>query len=184
VHTPQPSASATRNDRPSADEHRSYFAKYIALADDGELPVILTAQTERLRPVWEGVSEAQAMTRYSPDKWSLKQLLGHVIDVERMFSFRAFAFSRQEPAPLFSFEQDHYVKAVDFDARTWQSLVDEFATVRASTIALFANMTPDLLLRRGIASDATLSVRAAGFIIAGHETHHANQIRDLYLSPR
>ncbi len=179
-----PQSSVTRNDRPAADEHRPYFTKYIALVEDGELPAILTAQSARFRPLYEGIGEEQSLTRYAPDKWSLRQLLGHVIDTERMFTFRAFAFSRSEPSPLFSFEQDNYVKAVDFDARSWRSLVDEFAAVRAATIALYAGMTPDLLLRRGIASDATLSVRAAGYIIAGHEAHHARAINEQYLAAR
>jgi len=171
-----------RNDRPAADEYRPYFTKYINLVDDGELPAILAAQHALYQPLYEGITEEQARTRYAPEKWSLKQLLGHVIDTERMFSFRAFAFSRGEAKPLFSFEQDDYVKAVDFEARRWRSLVDEFAIVRAATIALFAGMTPDLLVRRGTASDATLSVRAAGYIIAGHETHHVRAIREQYLA--
>jgi hypothetical protein len=169
-----------RNDRPTADEYRAYFTKYINLVDDGELPAILTAQSARLRPFYDGISEEQSLMRYAAEKWSLRQMLGHMIDTERMFSFRAFAFSRGETKPLFSFEQDDYVRAVDFEARSWRSLVDEFAIVRAATIALFAGMTPDLLVRRGTASDATLSVRAAGYIIAGHETHHVNAIREQY----
>jgi len=169
-----------RNDRPTADEYRVYFTKYINLVDDGELPAILAAQHALYRPLYEGISEEQARMRYAPEKWSLKQLLGHVIDTERMFSFRAFAFSRAETKPLFGFEQDDYVRAVDFEARSWRSLVDEFAIVRAATIALFGGMAPDLLVRRGTASDATLSVRAAGYIIAGHETHHVRAIRENY----
>jgi hypothetical protein len=180
---PQPDPrNAPGNDRPAADEYREYFTKYIALVEDGELPAILTAQSARFRPLYEGISEEQSLTRYAPDKWSLRQLLGHVTDTERMFAFRAFAFTRNEPAKLFSFEQDNYVKAVDFDARSWRSLVDEFAIVRAATIALFANLTPDLLQRRGIASEATMSARAAGYIIAGHEIHHVRAIRDKYLA--
>jgi len=172
-----------RNDRPAADEYRAYFTKYITLVDDGELPAILAAQRARFQSFYEGISEEQSLMRYAPGKWSLRQMLGHVADTERMFSFRAFAFSRAETKPLFSFEQDDYVRAVDFDARSWRSLVDEFAIVRAATIALFAGMTPDLLLRRGTASDATLSVRAAGYIIAGHETHHVRAMREQYLAP-
>lgn len=175
------SRNAPRNDRPTADEYRAYFTKYITLVEDGELPAILTAQSARFQPFYEGISEEQSLTRYAAEKWSLRQMLGHVIDTERMFTFRAFAFSRSEPSPLFSFEQDSYVKAVDFDARSWRSLVDEFAIVRAATIALFSGMTPELLQRRGIASEATLSVRAAGYIIAGHETHHVRAMREDYL---
>jgi len=170
-----------RNDRPSPDEHRPYFAKYIAMVPDGELPAILREQAERFAPFYAGISETQATTRYAPDKWSVKQVLGHLMDTERMFGFRAFAFSRGEQAPLFSFEQDNYVKAADFDAKPWRAIIEEFAAVRAATIALFAGMTPEMLQRRGIASDATLSARAAGYIIAGHEQYHALAIREQYL---
>ena len=171
-----------RNDRPSADEYRGYFAKYIALVPDGDLPTILAEQAARFRPFYAGISEDQALRRYADGKWSVKQVVGHLMDTERMFGFRAFAFSRNEPAALFSFEQDNYVKAVDFDAMPWRAIVDEFAAVRAGTIALFNGMTPEMLQRRGTASEATLSVRAAGFIIAGHEEHHTRAIRDHYLA--
>lgn len=174
--------NATRNDRPAPTEHRPYFEKYINLVADGELPAILSEQEARFRPFYASISEEQAALRYAPGKWSVKQVLAHVTDTERVFGFRAFAFSRGEQMPLPSFEQDDYVKAVDFDATPWRAIVDEFATVRAATIALFASMTPEMLLRQGTASNATLSVRAAGFIIAGHEVYHALAIREQYLS--
>jgi uncharacterized damage-inducible protein DinB len=173
---------AMRNDRPSPDEHRSYFAKYIAMVPDGALPVILTEQTERLRPFYAGISEEQARARYADGKWSVKQVVGHLMDTERMFGFRAFAFSRNEQTPLFSFEQDDYVRAVDFDARPFGAIVEEFAAVRQATIALFTGMTPEMLQRRGSASGATLSARACGYIIAGHEVHHTRAIREQYLA--
>jgi hypothetical protein len=175
--------TTTRSDRPAPDEHRPYFSKYIALvAADGEIASILKEQAARLAPFYAGISEEQSATRYAADKWSIKQMVAHVADTERVFGFRALAFSRNERAHLPSFEQNDYVKAVDFDARPWRAIVDEFATVRAATIALFAGMTPELLLRRGIASEATLSVRACGYIIAGHEEHHVRAIREQYLS--
>lgn len=179
---PHATTGTARNDRPAADEHRPYFAKYIAMVPDGELAAILREQAARFEPFYASISEEQAATRYAAEKWSVKQVVGHLADTERMFAFRAFAFSRGEQAHLPSFEQDDYVKAVDFDARSWRSIVDEFAAVRAATIALFGNLSPDLLLRRGIASEATLSVRAAGYIIAGHEEHHVRAIRERYLS--
>src|SRR5262245_50644220 len=126
-----------RNDRPSADEYRSYFAKYIALVPDGALPVILAEQAERFRAFYASIGAEQALTRYADGKWSVKQVVGHLADTERMFSFRAFAFSRNERTPLFSFEQNDYVNAVDFDARPFRSIVEEFAAVRQATIALF-----------------------------------------------
>jgi hypothetical protein len=175
-------ATTTRSDRPTPSEHRPYFEKYINLVADGALPAILTEQASRFRPFYESISEEQALLRYAPGKWSVKQLLAHVMDTERVFGFRAFAFSRGEQTPLPSFEQDDYVKAVDFDAKPWPAIVEEFAAVRAATIALFAGMTPEMLQRAGTASNATLSVRAAGYIIAGHEVYHALAIREQYLA--
>jgi hypothetical protein len=173
--------ATTRNDRPTPAEHRSYFEKYINLVGDGEIASILTEQAARYRPFYAGITEEQAGTRYAPGKWSVKQVLGHMIDTERVFAFRAFAFSRGEQTPLPSFEQDDYVKAVDLDAKPWSALIDEFTTVRAASIALFEHLTPEMLLRQGTASGAPLSVRAAGYIIAGHELYHTLAIREQYL---
>jgi hypothetical protein len=173
--------NAPRNDRPAASEHRPYFEKYIALVADGELPAILSEQAERFRPFYASITEEQAALRYAPGKWSVKQVLAHMMDTERVFGFRAFAFSRGEQTPLPSFEQDDYVKSVDFDSKPWRAIVDEFTTVRAASIALFAGMTPEMLTRMGSASGAPLSARAAGFIIAGHEVYHALAIREQYL---
>jgi hypothetical protein len=171
-----------RTDRPGPDEYRTYFEKYTALVGDGELVTILSEQAAQLAPFYAGISEEQAGTRYAPGKWSVKQMVAHVVDTERVFGFRAFAFSRGEQKPLPSFEQDDYVKAVDFDAKPWRAILDDHAVVRAATIALFRGMTPEMLLRRGTASDAPLSVRACGYIIAGHETHHVRAIREQYLA--
>lgn len=172
---------STRNDRPTADEHRPYFAKYIAMVPDGELHAILAEQATRMAPFYASIGEEQALTRYAPGKWSVKEVVGHLMDTERMFGFRAFAFSRGEQTPLPSFEQDDYVKAVNFDSKPWRAIVEEFAAVRAQTIALFRGMTPEMLQRRGTASGATLSARAAGYIIAGHEQYHVLAIHEQYL---
>jgi hypothetical protein len=172
---------ATRSDRPTSAEHLPYYGKYISMVSvDGEIPSILKEQSTRFAPLYGAISDEQARARYAPGKWSVKQVVAHLMDAERVFSFRAFSFSRGESKHLPSFEQDDYVNAVDFDAKPWRAIVDEFAAVRAASIALFAGMTPEMLLRRGIASDAEISVRACGYIIAGHEEYHIKSLREQY----
>jgi hypothetical protein len=103
------------------------------------------------------------------------------MDSERVFTYRAFAFSRGEAKPLPGFEQDDYVKSVDFDAKPWPALVDELAAVHAASVALFKGMTPEMLLRTGNANGVDVSVRACGFVVAGHEQYHLGAIRQQYL---
>src|SRR5262245_41848438 len=109
---------ATRSDRPTSAEHLPYYGKYISMVPvDGEIPSILKEQSTRFAPLYGAISEEQARTRYAPGKWSVKQVVAHVMDAERVFAFRAFSFSRGESKHLPSFEQDDYVNAVDFDAK-------------------------------------------------------------------
>ncbi len=169
------------SDKPAPTEHAQYYGKYIGLVPDGAILDILERQFARTLPFYRGISEDQSTLRYAPGKWSIKQVLGHVTDTERVFGFRAFAFSRSEPKPLPSFEQDDYVKAIDFDARPWTALVDDLAAVRAATISLFRGITPEMLLRKGTASGAEVTVRALGYMIAGHEEYHARAIQRDYL---
>jgi hypothetical protein len=169
------------SDKPAPTEYREYFTKYVALVPDGPIVDILAQQFERTLPFYRGISEEQAALRYAPGKWSVKQVMGHMADTERVFSYRALAFSRSDKNPLPSFEQNDYISAVDLDARPWRALVDDFATVRAASISLFRGMTPEMLLRKGTASGAEITVRALGSIIAGHEEYHVQAIRRDYL---
>jgi hypothetical protein len=174
-------SSAPQSDRPATSEYMPYYGRYISLVADGQIVDILERQIAGTLPFLQDLTEEQAALRYAPGKWSIKQVLGHVSDTERVFGFRALAFSRAERKHLPGFEQDDYVKAVDFDARSWRALIDEFAVVRAASIALFRGMTPEMLLRRGVASDAEVSVRACGYSIAGHELYHMRAIQRQYL---
>lgn len=121
------------------------------------------------------------MHRYEPGKWSIKELLGHLIDSERIFTYRALRFARNDHAPLSGFDQDPYVAEANFDQRPWSELVAEFEHLRRSTILFFRGLKPESETRFGVANNASITVRALGYAIAGHELHHMRILREKYL---
>jgi len=127
------------------------------------------------------ISEEQSLHRYAPEKWSMRELLGHVNDTERVFMFRALWFARGFQDPLPSFDQDIGFQAAGSDKVSWASHVDEFRAVRSSTLAFFRNLPSDAWLRSGIASDNSVTVRALAYITAGHVSHHLAILRERYL---
>jgi hypothetical protein len=171
-------ASSTR---PDPSEHSTYAERYISLVPDGAIGETLARQFEEYLPLYRGISEEKGAYRYAPGKWSLKQVLGHVIDTERIFGYRGLAASRGDRNPIPGFEQDDYVAAADFDARGVSDLIDEFVMVRAATVLLFRHMSDEMLVRRAIANNNEISARAAGFMIAGHERYHIAHMKEHYL---
>jgi hypothetical protein len=165
--------------KPEADEHVPYYGKYIQLVGDDALAALRasSAATPRLL---SGVAEPRAMFRYGPDKWSVKEVLGHIIDGERVFAYRALRFARKDATPLAGFDENEWVPAGRFDRRTLADLVAEYEAVRAATLAMFGSFDEEDLLRRGKANDAVVSVRALAHIIAGHELHHVGLLRERY----
>ena len=128
------------------------------------------------------IGEEAAVFRYAPDKWSIKEVIGHVVDVERIFAYRALRFARNDKTPLPEFEEDDYVNNANFDSQTLIDLGDEFRTVRESTLSMFYSFDENLFSREGTASGYKFTVRAIPFIIAGHEVHHRQVIKDKYMS--
>lgn len=167
--------------RPGADEHAPYYSKYVELVPDGDIVTGLDRQGEETLDLLRGLSEERAASRYAPGKWSIKEVVGHIIDAERIFAYRALRFARGDRQPLAGFEQDDYITNANFDSRSIKDLADEFEHVRRSTILLFGNLDGEAWSRRGTASDAEVSVRALAYIIAGHERHHVGIIRSRYL---
>jgi uncharacterized damage-inducible protein DinB len=125
--------------------------------------------------------EERGAHRYEPDKWSVKQVVGHISDAERIFSYRALSIARGDRAALPGMEQEEWMAGVDFDARTLADLLDEFEAVRASTLHLLRHLSSEAWARRGTASDNEVTVRALAYIIAGHEAHHVGVLRERYL---
>ena len=168
-------------DRPGAGEYDPYFDRYISLVPDGDIVRHLEEQIGRTIKLLEQVPAQRGSWRYGPGKWTLTEVVGHLVDTERVFGYRALRFSRNDRTPLPGFEQDDFVEHGAFDSRTLSSVTAEFAAVRAATVAMLKGLTPEQLLRRGVANDVEMSVRAVPYILAGHELHHLGIIHERYL---
>ena len=170
-----------RETKPDQSEHLPYYGRYISLVRDGDVVSTLEAQARDTKAFLAGIGSAVSGYRYAPGKWSVKEMVGHVIDTERVFSARALIFARGDAARLPGFEQDDYVSTASHDAIPFPELVAELDAVRRSTVFLFQHLSEEAWLRRGIANDAEISVRALAYIIAGHELHHLEMLRTRYL---
>lgn len=166
--------------RPAKDEYGAYYEKYIALVPEGDVVGLLEQQLQETMILVRSLSPDHAMFRYEPGKWSIKQVLGHVIDSERIFAYRALRIARGDQTPLAGFEQDGYVINGSFDARSVASLGIEFENTRRATISLFRNLDAAAWQRRGTASNLEVSVRALAYMIAGHELHHRAILKEKY----
>jgi hypothetical protein len=169
--------------RPASDEHSPYYGGYIDQVPEGDILTHLAGQIERTTRLLQGLSEEQAAFRPTPTDWSVKEVICHISDSERVFAYRALRIARADPTPLAGFDQEPYVVAAEADARPLADLLAEFASVRASTLWLFRSLPAAAWLRRGVASDAPVSVRALAYIIAGHENHHVRSLLTEYLTP-
>jgi uncharacterized damage-inducible protein DinB len=167
--------------RPESGEYAPFYQNYIALVPAGDLFSILDAQPREWKSLLGGLSEAQAEFRYDPGKWSIKEVVGHVADTERIFTYRVLRIARGDQTPLPGFEQDDYVKEGNFSTRKLADLLDEFSAVRNSTLALLRSLNQQAWTRRGNANQKEVTVRALGFIIAGHERHHRLILEQRYL---
>lgn len=174
----------TQRNVPEPHEAPEYYFKYISLVrQDMDIRTILSSQMRQMAIFLESISEEQSRHRYAPGKWSIRQVLGHLSDSERLFAFRAFWFARGFNSSLPGFDQNIAAERNGADTQTWNSLVDEFGAVRASTLTFFRSLPPNAWTRRGLASDCEFSVRAVAYIIAGHISHHANILRERYFEP-
>lgn len=166
---------------PARTEAAEYYFTYIDQVPAGDICELLDAQTRTVRDLLLGVSEQQSLHRYAPGKWSIRDVVNHVSDTERLFVYRAFWFARGFETPLPNFDQDIAVSAAHADERSWSSLVDEFQAVRAGTASFFRSLQAEAWSRRGVASDNPVTVRALAYIAVGHVTHHVNILRERYL---
>lgn len=166
--------------RPETNEYAEDYGKYVKLVEGDDVLAELGRQLESTLSMFQNISEARAGYRYAPDKWSIKEVLGHLIDAERIFAYRALRFSRNDQTPIEGFEQDDYVKNAAFDAFPFSELLDEFKSTRHSTISLFKHLEPAAWHRKGKASENDVTVRALAYIIAGHELHHRNVLHSQY----
>jgi hypothetical protein len=170
-----------RHQRPVRGEAADYYFSYIDQAGDGDILGQLEAQAAEAVAFFRTIPEPRTLHRYDPGKWSIREVLGHLNDCERLFAFRAFWFARGFDSPLPSFDQLTAASAAESDRRAWPDLIDEFAAARAATVTLFAGLSEAAWDRRGIASDNPFSVRSLAYIAVGHVTHHVAILRARYL---
>ncbi|WP_159883296.1 DinB family protein [Paenibacillus puerhi] len=167
-------------ERPNRDEYNDYYAVYVGLVPAGDLEAILRSQENETLDIYRPLSEEQARYRYAPDKWSLKEMLGHLTDTERVMSYRLLRISRGDMSPLAGFDQDEFVQESGFDNLPLALLLEDYQAVRASTLTLLRTLDARKLARKGVANGSEVSVRALACVIAGHEAHHLNVIRERY----
>ena len=167
---------------PDHSEAAEYYWKYLDRIQDTDICGALERQGRDTALLLRGVSEEQSRYRYAEGKWSVRESVGHIIDTERVFVFRAFWFARALGAELPSFDQNTAVPTSNADARTLASLVVEFEAVRAATLALFRSLPEDAWTKTGVASGERISVRALAYITAGHADYHNAILRERYLA--
>jgi hypothetical protein len=166
--------------RPSKSETAEYYFTYIDQVEGDDIQVVLATQLEE-SGAFSGISEDESQHRYSPEKWSIRQVLNHISDTERSMAFRALWFGRNFRAPLPDYDQNIAAAAAEADGISWAAHIEEFRRVRLATISLFANMPSEGWMRTGVASDNPFTVRALAYIIAGHCAHHVRILGERYL---
>lgn len=167
--------------RPAPGEYDPFYQSYIDRVSNQPIMDAMEEQRHEIMGFLGSLDKPTAEFRYEPEKWTIKEVLGHLVDTERIFATRALCFARREEKPLPSFEQDDYVREGCFERRSLGSLTREFEAVRRSTETLFGGFDESQWERSGVANEVQMSVRAVGYIVVGHAAHHMSVIRERYL---
>ncbi len=166
--------------RPEPSEYATFYAGYISKVPEGDVLALMSDQESRLRRLPNSCTPEQELHRYAPEKWSVRELVGHLIDGERIFGYRAFRIGRGDETPLAGFDENQYIAASDYHSRPLASLADELAAVRATNLTLFRHLPPAAWTRVGTANTHPVSVRALAFILVGHTNHHLAILAERY----
>lgn len=167
--------------RPSPGDYDPYYERYIQLIEGDDILKILNDQGKKTQDVLNSFSEHKGNYRYADGKWTVKEVVGHLLDTERIFAYRALCIARGEKKSLPGMEQDDYVREGNFNRRELFDLNYEFRLLRESNLLLFRSFTQEMRSRKGFANESYVSVLAVMFIIAGHEKHHMNVLRERYM---
>lgn len=167
--------------RPSSEEYFEYFQTYVDLVPEQDIRQVLEQSLKTTTELFGSFSEDQANHRYAPDKWSLKEVLGHVTDNERIMSYRALRIARGDRTPLAGYDENAFIRHSSFNELPIAAIVEDYAAVRRATLSLLTGISDEAWTRTGIVNDKESSVRAWFYILAGHELHHLNVIRERYL---
>ncbi|HTR27261.1 MAG TPA: DinB family protein [Terriglobales bacterium] len=175
------SAIATGIHRPAASEYDPYYERYISLVKGDDIVTTLQKQAQETRDLLAKVSGEKAEFRYASGKWSVKEVLGHVNDTERIMAYRILRIARGDRTPIEGFEQDDYIAGGKFGRRTVDDLLQEFMTIRNATIQLIRHLDAEAAEQRGTANHKEITARAIVYVIAGHELHHRRILEEKYL---
>lgn len=166
---------------PDKTEYAEYYAHYVSLVQTTDVVSKLQNQLDDLTAIFAEVTDEQGLYAYETGKWTIKELLGHLIDGERVFAYRAFRFSRADETPLPGFDQNPYIENANYNSIKIADLLAEFSLLRQSNILFFKNLSDEMWDRTGVASDNPITVRALTFIIVGHVEHHVKILKEKYL---
>ena len=168
--------------RPETNEFAPYYNTYVSLIEGDNVLPVLDAQTAELRAIFSQTPEEKGTYAYAEGKWTLKEMLSHIIDGERIFAYRVLRISRGDETPIEGFEQDDYIATSNANNRSFADLLDEFDLQRRSNLLLVNNLSDENASRMGTASGVAISARALTYIMAGHVTHHVGVLKERYLA--
>ncbi len=168
--------------RPETTEYAPYYERYVSLIGETDITAVLEAQPTELQDIFTPLSEEDALFAYDEGKWTMKEVISHLIDGERIFAYRALRIARDDKTPMEGFEQDGYIEYAFANDRSIADLLEEFKLLRRANMLMFNHMNDDAWNRMGTASGSPVSVRGLGYIMAGHVKHHANILREKYLN--
>jgi len=168
--------------RPEPGEYNPYYDRYVSLVPQGDILNTLEAQRRQMLLLLSGRDDADGNFRYAPGKWSVSEVLGHVCDTERIFAYRALRISRGDQTPIEGFEQDDYVKNGPFGREPLSEIIEDYIAVRRATLTLLRNLDEAAWMRKGTVNQKEITVRALGYLIAGHELHHRRILEEKYFA--
>lgn len=168
--------------RPNENEYPEYYVPYVRLVPEGDLLITLEKNLAEVENLFQGISEKDSLFRYAENKWSIKEVLGHMADTERIMSYRLLRVGRGDHTPLAGFDETQYAKGLQADRLTVKNILEDFIATRKATITLIQNMPEDAWENKGNANNFEITTRAIAYIIAGHEMHHRKIINERYLS--
>ncbi len=168
--------------RPEANEYNPYYATYINLLHEGDIIQILEEQIKETNLLLKDISDSEGHFRYAPNKWSIKEVIGHIADTERIMAYRLLSIARGETTSLPGYNDDMYVLRAAFDKQSMEYLLSNLTIVRQATVHLLKSLDAEAWLQRGTANNSEVTIRALAYIIAGHELHHRKIIKERYMS--
>jgi uncharacterized damage-inducible protein DinB len=167
--------------KPNPEEHAAYYSTYINQVPDGDILDLMNQQMKEIENFISKIDEEKSKYRYASDKWSIREVFGHILDGERIFAYRALRFSRDDKTEIAGFDQNNYITNSNYDSIPLANLLEQFLALRNANILLFKTFSDEMWLKSGIASKNLISVRAIAYVMVGHCTHHVNVIQTKYL---